>query len=107
MMSSGDEYGAEPVYTDMLKDICDISQYQPSRNRREARYRICDHSKQRQVECKEMLLSKLNMGNGLYQVFKAVVNEISRALPILGESGSEVSYFIPEPRNFSEINRLS
>ena len=25
----------------------------------------------------------------------------------MGESGSEVSYFIPEPRNFSEVTRLS
>ena len=26
---------------------------------------------------------------------------------LLGESGSEVSQFIPEPRNFSEVTRLS
>ena len=25
----------------------------------------------------------------------------------LGESGSEVSYFIPEPRNFAEVKKLS
>ena len=25
----------------------------------------------------------------------------------LGESGSEVSHFIPEPRNFSEVTKLS
>ena len=36
-----------------------------------------------------------NMGQGLYKLFKAVVNEILKVLPILGESGSEVSYFIP------------
>ena len=30
-----------------------------------------------------------------------------QVLPILGESGSEVSYFIPDPRNFAEVNRLS
>ena len=47
------------------------------------------------------------MGDGLHEVFKAVVNEISQVLPILGESGSEVSYFILELRNFSEVNRLS
>ena len=35
------------------------------------------------------------------------MKEISQALSILGESGSEVSYFIPEPRNFSEVTRLS
>ena len=40
-------------------------------------------------------------------MLKAVVNEILRVLPILGESGSEVSCFIPEPRNFAEVTRLS
>ena len=34
------------------------------------------------------------MGKGLNKEFKAVVNDISKPLPILGESGSEVSYFI-------------
>ena len=47
------------------------------------------------------------MGNGLNKVFKAVVNDIFQVLPILGESGSEVSYFIPEARNFAEGIRLS
>ena len=44
---------------------------------------------------------------GLHKVFKDVVNNIFQALPILGESGSEVSYFIPEPRKFSKVTRLS
>ena len=47
------------------------------------------------------------MGKGLHKVFKAVVNDILQALPSLGESGSEVSYFIIKPRNFSELIRLS
>ena len=50
-----------------------------------------------------MLLSTQNLGKGLHKVFKAVENEILQALPILGESGSEVSYFIPEPRKFAEV----
>ena len=29
-----------------------------------------------------------------------------KALPIVGESISEVSHFIPEPRNFVEVTRL-
>ena len=40
-------------------------------------------------------------------MFKASVNDISQVLPILGESGSEVSYFIPYTRNFSEVTRFS
>ena len=31
------------------------------------------------------------MGKGLHRVFKDFVNELSEALPIVGESGSEVS----------------
>ena len=29
------------------------------------------------------------------------------SVSVLGEYGSEVSYFIPEPRNFAEVTRLS
>ena len=47
------------------------------------------------------------MNKGLYKLFKAVINELSEALPIFGESESEVAYFIPEPRNFAEVTRLS
>ena len=47
------------------------------------------------------------MGKGLHRVFKVVFNEIKQSLLILGESGSEVYYFIPNPRNFSEVTRLS
>ena len=39
-------------------------------------------------------------------MFKTVVKDISQDL-ILGESGSEVSRFIPEPRNFSVMTKLS
>ena len=47
------------------------------------------------------------MGKGLHQVFKTVVRDISQDLPPLGESGSEVSHFIPEPINFAEVTKLS
>ena len=47
------------------------------------------------------------MGKGLHMVFSTVVKEISQELTPLGESGSEVSNFIPEPRNFSEVEKLS
>ena len=48
-----------------------------------------------------------NMGKGLQKLFKAVVNELLEALPILGESGSAVSYLIPWPKNFLELTILS
>ena len=47
------------------------------------------------------------MGKGLHKVFKTVLKEISQYFPPLVESGSEVSHFIPEPRNFSEVIKLS
>ena len=47
------------------------------------------------------------MGKVLHHVFKTVVKEISQELTPLGESSSEVSHFIPEPRNFTEVTKLS
>ena len=47
------------------------------------------------------------MHKGLNKVFKSVVNDISPSLPILGESGSEVSYLILELRHFLEVTILS
>ena len=46
------------------------------------------------------------MGNGLHKVFKTVVEDILQDL-ILGEYGLEVFHFIPEPRNLSEVTKLS
>ena len=43
----------------------------------------------------------------LHKVFSTVVKEISQELTPLGESGSLVSHFIPEPRNFTEVKKLS
>ena len=47
------------------------------------------------------------MGKGLRKVFKTVLKYISQELTLLGESGSEVSHFIPEPRKFDELTKLS
>ena len=47
------------------------------------------------------------MGKGLHKLFSTVVKYISQELATLGESGSEVSYFIPEPRSFAEVTKLS
>ena len=35
-ISSGNDSGAEPMYTDILEEICDGSQSYPSKNMREA-----------------------------------------------------------------------
>ena len=47
------------------------------------------------------------MGKGLHKVFSTIVSEISQELTNFGESRSEVSHFIPEPRNFAEVKKLS
>ena len=43
------------------------------------------------------------MSKVLHKVFKTVVKEDSQDFPPLVESGSEVSHFIPEPRNVAEV----
>ena len=106
-MSSGDEYDAEPMYTDMLEDVCDRIHSHPRMNRREVHYNIRDSFKQWQAKWNGVSLSTRNMGKCLHKVFKAVVNEISKQLLILVEPGSECFYFIPESRNFAEVTKLS
>ena len=78
----------------MLEYIRDGSQSHTSITRKEACYKILDRVKQRQAEWKGALLSTQNMFEYLHKLFKAVVNELSEILPIMDESGSEVSYFI-------------
>ena len=106
-MSSYNESDDEIMSTEILEDICDVSQSHPIVNRREARYKIRACIKQSQSECNEALLSTRDTGKGLQKVFKAVVNEILQVLPILGKYGSEVSYFISEPKHVLEVSRLS
>ena len=91
----------------MLEDIRDVSQSRPNINKRKACYKICDPLMQRQPEWKEALKDTQNMAKGLHKVFKTVVKNISQDLPPLGEYGSEVSYFILEPKNFAEGKILS
>ena len=47
------------------------------------------------------------MGKGLHRLFSTIVSEISQELTNFGESGSEVSHFISEHRNFAEVTKLS
>ena len=90
----------------MLEDICDGSQTHPKVNNRESCYKISDRIKQRKPEWKGALKYTRNVAKVLHKVFKTVVKEISQDLN-LGESGSEISHLITEPRNFSEVTKLS
>ena len=49
-MDSGDESDDDPMSTEMLEYIRDRSQSHPNVNKREARYKIRDRIKQRQLE---------------------------------------------------------
>ena len=95
------------ISTEMLEDIRDGSQTHLNVNKREARCKIRDHVKQRQPEWKGALKAMRSMRKGLHKVFSTVVEEILRELTALGESGSEGSHSILEPRNFSEVTKLS
>ena len=43
----------------------------------------------------------------LHKVFRNALKYTSQDLPPLGEYFSEVYHFIPEPRNFSEVTKIS
>ena len=47
------------------------------------------------------------MGKGLHKVFRTTAKEILQELATVGESGSEVSHFITELRNFAEVKKLA
>ena len=90
----------------MLENICDVSQSHPIVNIRESRYKICDRIRQRQSEWKGALKYTRNVGKVLHKLFKTAVKDISQDLTPLGESGSEISHFIPEPINFAEVTKF-
>ena len=105
-MNSGDESDHDLISTDVLEDICDGRQTHPNVTRREARYKIRDRIKQKQSEWKGELKAMQIMGKGLYKVFSTVVKYILQELIPLREFGSELSYFIPEPRNDAGVDDL-
>ena len=95
------------ISIERLEDIHDGIQTHQTVNKRESRCKIRDRIKQRKSEWKGALKATRNMGKGLHKVFSTIVKDISQELTNLGESGSEVSHFIPEPRNFTEVTKLS
>ena len=102
-----DESDHDLISTEMLADIRDESQTQTNVNRREARYKIRDRIGQKQSECNGELKATQSMGKGLHKVFSIVLKYISQELTPLGNSNSDVSHFIPEPRNFAKVTKLS
>ena len=95
------------ISMEMLHDIRDGNKTHMNMDKREARIKIRDRIKQKKSEWKGALRATHKMGKGLHKVFSTIVKEILQKLTNFGESGSEVSHFIPEPRNFSEVKKLS
>ena len=68
---------------------------------------IRDCIKQNKLQWKGAFRATQKMGKGLHRVFSTIILEISQELTNFGETGSKVSHFIPEPRNFVEVIKLA
>ena len=88
---------------DLISDIRDGNHTHPSTDKREARPKIRDRIKQKKLQWKGELRATHKMGKVLHKVFSTIVKEILQEWTSFGESGSEASHFIPEPRNFAEV----
>ena len=95
------------ISKELLQDIRDGNQNHPKINKREACMEIRERIKQKKSQRKGALRATHKMGKGLHRVFSTIVSEISQELTNFKETGSEVSHFIPEPRNFAEVTRLA
>ena len=92
---------SEYISTDDLKEIRDRNYVHPNINARHSRLKIRDQIRKAQSEWKGAVLSSKSMVKISHKLFKVTVKKLNNSLPALGESGSEVSYFIQEPRIFS------
>ena len=106
-LDSNEKSDHNVISTEMLEDIRDGIQTYPTVNKREGRYEIRDRIRQKEYQWKVELKAMRNMGKVLQKVFITIVKKILQELTPLGESGSEVFHFIPEPRNFAEVKKLS
>ena len=101
------EFDDDLISTETLHDIRDRNQTHTNIDKREARLKIRDSIKQNKLQWKGALRATHKMGKGLHRVFSTIVSKISQELTNFGETGSEVSHFIPEPRNFAVVTRLA
>ena len=96
-----EKFNDDLISTETLHDICDGNQTHPNIDKREARLSIRDSIKKNKSQLKGALRATHKMGKGLHRGFSTIVSEISQELTNFEETGSEVSHFIPEPRNFA------
>ena len=102
-----EKFDDDLISTETLHDIRGGNQTHPNIDKREARLKIRDRIKQKKSDWKGSLRATHKMEKSLHKVFITIVSEIFQELTNFGESGSEVSHFIPEPRNFAEVTKLS
>ena len=101
-LDSNEKSDHDLISAEMFEDIRYGSKTHPNVNKRKACLKIRDSVSQKESQWKGALKAMQSMGKGLHKVFSTIVKEILQELATLGESDSEVSLFIPEPRNFAE-----
>ena len=106
-LDSNEESDHDLISTETLEDIRDGSHTHPNVNEWEPHYKIHESIRKMKSEWKGALKATQSMRKVLHKVFSTFVKKISQELTALGEFGSEVSHFIPEPRNFAEVTKLS
>ena len=72
--SNNDNYDEGYISTNYVKGIRGRNCIHPDINAGDDRFKIRDHIRQTQIECKGFEISENSMGKGLHKVFKAVVN---------------------------------
>ena len=102
-----EKFDEDLISTETLHDIHDVNQTHSKIDKKEARLKIRDRIKEKKSQRKGALRGMHKMGKGIHKVLSTIVKEILQELTNFGEYGSEVSHFIPEPRNFAEVKKLS
>ena len=106
-LNEAEKFDDDLISTETLHDIRDGNKTHPDIDKREARLAIRDRILKKKSQWKGALRATHKMGKGLHRVFSTIVSDILQELTNFGEIGSEVSHFIPEPRNFAEVTRLA
>ena len=87
-IASNEQSDHDLISTEMLEDIRGGSHTHPNVNKREARYKILDRVRQKELPWKGLFKSTRSMGKGLHEVFSTIVKQILQELTALEESGS-------------------
>ena len=75
-LDSNEQSDHDLISMEMLEDIRDGSQTHPNVNKRESRYKIRDHIRQKGLQWKKALKATHNTRKCLHKVFSMIVQEI-------------------------------